>query len=103
MATTVRQAPEQAIEAPSAISEVSNAVAIVKSTRSPRRNRFTRPRSVMMPVNIALGYGSATSFTRGSLRHLECDGAAFVRQRGTKEAEVMTRAAGGILLTILLT
>ena len=42
------------------MAEVSNAVAIVKSTRSPRRNRFTRPRSVMMPVNIPLGYGSMT-------------------------------------------
>ena len=59
VAITVRHAPEQAIEAPSAMTEVSNAVAIVKSTRSPRRTRFTRPKSVMMPVNIPLGYGSA--------------------------------------------
>jgi hypothetical protein len=57
-ATTVRQAPEQAIEAPSGMAEASNAVAIVSSRRSPRRRRFTLPRSVTMPVNISLGYGS---------------------------------------------
>jgi hypothetical protein len=56
----------------------------------------------MMPVNIPLGYGSATSFARASLHPLECDGAVLVRPRGTKESEMMTRAAGGILLTIVL-
>jgi hypothetical protein len=36
------------------------------------------------------------------LRPLECDGAVLVRQREAKEAEMMTRAAGGILLSIVL-
>ena len=57
-ATTVRQGPEQAIEAPSGISLVSNAVAIVSSSPTagpaPWRSRRTRPRSVMIPVNMAL-------------------------------------------------
>src|SRR6266436_9616416 len=51
-ATTVRHAPEQAIEAPRGMAEVSKGVAIVRSRRSPRRRRRTLPRSVMMPVNM---------------------------------------------------
>jgi hypothetical protein len=55
-----------------------------------------------MPVNIPLGYGSVTSFARASLRPLECDGAVLVRQRETKEAEMTTRTARGLLLTVVL-
>jgi hypothetical protein len=43
-------------------------VAIVSSARSPRCSRRTRPRSVMMPVNIGLNYGSMTGFARMSSR-----------------------------------
>jgi len=63
-AMTVRHAPEQAIEAPSGIVEVSKAVAIVRSRSSPRRSRRTRPTSVMMPVNMPVNYGSIGQFTR---------------------------------------
>ena len=49
-----------------AIAEVSKAVAIVRSTRSPRRSRFTLPRSVTMPVNIPVSYGPGPRLARGS-------------------------------------
>jgi hypothetical protein len=101
-ATTVRQAPEQAIDAPVGIAEVSNAVAIVKSTRSPRRSRFTLPRSVMMPVNMPVGYGSTTRFARVSPRGQECERAMVVGGRGAGEFLVEAVAPQAILLISLL-
>ena len=58
MAITVKHGPEQAIEAPGTISSTGYAVAIVNSQPPsgpvPRRSRCTRPKSVMIPVNMAL-------------------------------------------------
>src|SRR5690349_15610304 len=79
---TVRQVPEQAIDAPSAMPSGSNLVSISSRVSTPGTMRRKRPMSEMMPVNMGERLVGATIHFHQIVTGVGHAGAREARQIG---------------------